>query len=148
MYVIQSVVLCNTQFGQVSTRVRRYNLLVLKAANTEICRPLTDVSAALGRERSDTFTMLNHCVASPEELNLELAWAASRPASRAHAAGFSPSVPLTIASSMAFETALTNCEHKHLLKSQASAPGERVVVPSSQMSMRARIFRHPTSCTL
>ena len=108
----------------------------------EICRPLTDVSAALGRERSDTFTMLNHCVASPEELNLELAWAASRPASRAHAAGFSPSVPLTIASSMAFETALTNCEHKHLLKSQASAPGDRVVSLIANVNARP-IFSPP-----
>ena len=132
-YVWQTTVLCNTTFGQASTRRRRYTTLSLRGYSMALSRPLADLNTQLQRSRADTFTYLDHCTATPHELQLELQWASQRKASVAKDHGYSSARPLTCdAVEHPFELALCRHEHKHLARFRERAPPNRVIALNLQ----------------
>ena len=139
MYTIDTIVVCNTTFGQVSTRVRRYSNLTLSASGLALTQPLSMMKTELQRERDPSFTMYDHAIASPGERQMELTWAALRTSSLAKAQGFCTTRPLTIDHPDCFEMALNAWEAKHLATFRRLYPRDRVYCLQTNGEKRANV---------
>ena len=123
VYDISSTVIKNTTFGNALSRTRRFTIMTLRT-KVSLSRPLSMLAETFKR-RIGAHTLDDYLVAGPEELNSELAWAASREGSGSYnSCAPTPTVNADPTDSMVFERCLASYETKHLASyRQLTAPG-------------------------